>query len=140
MERFSHLNDLHLGGIERDLAAKVFVKPETLAEALRKHGSRPIPPNVLDYVCRMLEGKVRQPPGVKPFPEIEKSQLHMLLRVIYGRNLTWLQKRKEKYGNPVGWTNLEDTPAVIAAQLVAKRYFHGVRSWRAVQNIARSRK
>lgn len=145
-ERFSHLDDLHLGGIERDLKAGKYVEPEALVALLRKHGSRPIPPIVLDYVCRMLEGRVRQPPGIKAFPKIYKNELHMVIRVVYGRNLSWLQARKERYGHLEGWSRIKGadfwkgTPGERAARMAAHRYYRGVNSWRAVQNIAGSRK
>jgi len=140
MTDFSHLNNLHMGGIERDLKAGKYVEPEVLAAALRKHGSQPIPPEVLDYLCRFLEGSVPIPKGRKPWPKFDRQRFETLVAGLYRRYLERLTDRKRLYGQPAGWTKLDGTPAEVAARIVAKRFMYGAESWRRVQNIASSRK
>ena len=98
-QRFAHLNELHLGGIERSIAKGEYVSGEDLAAALRKHGSRPISPSVLDYLCRFLEGKVAKPKGRPSLPELDKRRRRMILGHFYKRYFTWLQGRKAQYGH-----------------------------------------
>lgn len=63
---FSHLNAFHLGGIERKIDAGEYVDGTELGSALREHGQQPIPPKVLEYLCRFLEGQLKKPRGPKP--------------------------------------------------------------------------
>lgn len=140
MADFSHLNAFHLGGVERDINAGKYVEPGELAEALRKHGELPISPEVMDYLCRFLEGRVQKPKGRKPWPDVEKRRFHMVCRGLYRIYLDHLTERKRQYGHPAGWTNLDGTPAEIAARIVAKRFLYGAESWRRIQNIASSHK
>lgn len=138
--RFAYLDELHLGGIERQLAAGEYVDGSELAAALRRHELRPIPPKVLDYVCRLLEGKVPKPNGRKPLPRVEVDRGDMIIRGLYRIYLSRLKERTQLYGRPAGWTKLDGTAAEIAARIVAKRFLYGPESWRTVQNIASSRK
>jgi hypothetical protein len=138
--KFAYLDDLHLGGIERQLAAGEHVEAAELVFALRKHGQRPIPPVVLDYICRMLEGRVRKPKGRRAQPELVRRRLRMLIGGIYRDYLARLEERRHKFGAPAGWTRLEYSPGELAARIVAKNYLGRPESWRTVQNIASSRK
>lgn len=140
IERFAYLDELHLGGIERSIAAGEYVDGAELAAALRKHEARPIPPAVLDYLCRFLEGNVDKPKGRKPWPEVERHRINMIIGGLYHRYIDYLTDRKRCYGHPAGWTSIEATPAEMAARLVARRFHYGERSWRTIQNIASSRK
>lgn len=137
--RFAHLDALHLGGIERRIAAGEYVDGVELAEAFRKHGSRPIPAAVLDYLCRYLEGAIDKPKGRKPWPEVERQRHDTIVSGLYHRYLEHLTDRKRRYGAPAGWTGIDYTPAELAARLVARRFHYGEKSWRTVQNIASSR-
>jgi hypothetical protein len=139
-ERFAYLDKLHLGGIERRIAAGEYVDGAELAEALRKHGSRPIPSAVLDYLCRCLEGAINKPRGQKPWLKVDHQRYDMIVSGLYRRYLVHLTDRKRRYGAPAGWTKIEYTPAELAARLVARRFRQSELSWRAVQNIASSRK
>lgn len=139
-ERFAYLDELHLGGIERRIVAGEYVDAAELAEALRKHGSRPIPSAVLDYLCRCLEGAIDKPRGRKTWLEVDRQRYDMILSGLYRRYLVHLTDRKRRYGAPAGWTKIEYTPAELAARLVARRYWHSELSWHAIQNIASSRK
>ena len=145
-QRFAHLNGLHLGGIERSIAKGDYVSAEDLAATLRKHGSRPIPPSVLDYLCRLLEGKVAKPKGRDALPELDKRRRRWKLRNFYQRNLTWLQGRKARYGHLDGWPAIREADFwkgplnEIATRMVARRVGYGAESWRRVQNDISSRK
>lgn len=137
---FSWLDAFHLGGIERSIAAGEYVDGAELAAALRRHGSRPIPPDVLDYLYRFLEGRVDKPRGRKAWPEAEIRNFHTVIRGLYRKHLERLTERKRRHGRPAGWTNLEGTPAEISARIVARRFLYGAESWRTVQNTASSYK
>lgn len=138
--KFAYLDELHLVGIEKEIAADKYVSAADLSSALRKHGSRPIPSAVLDYLCDLLEGKVRKPKGRPGRPAFEIRRWHMVIRGLYKLRQRWLNERKRRYGHPAGWTNLDMAAAEIAARLVAKYYLSGPESWRRVQNIASSHK
>lgn len=138
--RFAYLDELHLGGIERSIAAGEYVDGIELAAALRKHGSRPIPSAVLDYLCQYLEDAINKPKGRKPWPKADRHRLDMIVSGLYHRYLDHLTDRKRRYGHPAGWTGFDFTPAEIAARLVARRFHYGEESWRTIQNIASARK
>jgi len=144
--RFAHLDELHLGGIERRIAAGEYVDGVELAEALRKHGSRPIPAAVLDYLCRYLEGDIAKPRGRKPVPTVEQRRQQMLVRYSYRRYLAWLKGRKMRYGHLDGWPRIraaswwQGPPHERAARMAAHRWSYGDDSWRSVHNLLSSRK
>ena len=121
-ERFSYLDELHLGGIEQRILAGEYVDGNDLAETLRKNGSRPIGNTVLDYICRYLEGAIEKPKGRKPQPALERQRLNMIISGVYQNYFDHLSDRAGRYGHPAGWTNLEYTPAELAARLVARRF------------------
>jgi len=137
---FAHLDALHLDGIERRVVAGEYVDPEELAKALRRHGSRPIPPDVLEYVCRFLEGRVSKPRGRQAVPPFERRRWRMIMRSFYERYLRWLQGRKARYGHLEGWSAIREAswwlgpPHERAARMVARRLGHGAESWRSVLN------
>lgn len=133
---FSHLDEFHLGGIERQLAAGAYVELEELEKALRKHGERPIPPIVADYHRRLLAGEVRRPRGRKPPPVPLRRTRAMLVHGSYQSRLRYLEACWAHYGRPKSWTKGDPTPAEISARLVAKRFLSGEKSWRTVQNIS----
>ncbi len=145
-QMFAHLDELHLKGIERRVAEGEYVSAEELVAALRKHGSRPLPPAVLEYLCRLLEGKVAKPKGRKALPSVEKRHRRMIVRHFYLRNLAWLQDRKARYGHLDGWPSIRQAkwwqgpPNERAARMVAERISYGAESWRDIQNEASSQK
>jgi hypothetical protein len=144
--RFAYLDEMHLGGIERRVAAGEYVDAAELAEALRKHGSRPIPSAVLDYLCRCLEGKIGKPRGRTPKPIAEQNRRQMLIRYSYRRYYAWLKERKKRYGRLDGWPLIraaswwQGPPHERAARMAAHRWFHGDDSWRSVNNRVSSQK
>jgi hypothetical protein len=138
--KYAHLNELELGGIERQLAAGKYVDAAELVSALRELGQRPIPPIILDYICKMLEGAVRTPRGRKAQPVVIRQWRRMTIAGVYREYLRRLEDRKRKFGAPAGWTRLDYPPGELAARIVAKNYLGRPASWRTVQNIASSRK
>ena len=144
--RFAHLNELHLGDIERRIAKGEYVSAEDLAAALRKHGSRPISPCVLDYLCRFLEGKVIAPKGRKALPKFQRLRNRLILLGMYRPYLSWLRRRKRRDQHLEGWPIIREAdfwkgpPNEIAARMVARRVGYGAESWRRVQNLISSRK
>ena len=144
--KFAYLDELHLVDIEDRIAQGDYVSAEDLAVALRKHGMQPIPPSVLDYLCRLLEGRVAKPKGRKALPEVEERLQLMLVRYYYRRTLTWLQARTARYGDLDGWRGIrgaswwQGPPHERAARMVAQRLSYGAESWRTIQKQASSRK
>lgn len=123
-----------------------YVDGKRLANALRNRDGQPIPQDVLDYLCRFLEGKIETPKGRKPVPAYYKAQLAMIRRGFYERNLQWLQARKKRYGHLNGWGCLQGADYwqgpthEIAARMVAKRFFYGATTWRSILNQISSQK
>ena len=144
--KFAYLDELHLADIEDRIAQGDYVSAEDLAAALRKHGMRPIPPSVLKYLCRHLEGQVAKPKGRKALPEVVKLRRLMFVRYYYRRTLTWLQARKARYGDLDGWRGIrgaswwQGPPHQRAARMVAQRLGFGAESWKTIQKQASSRK
>lgn len=144
--RFAYLDELHLVGIERCLAREEYVSAEDLAAALRKHGSRPIPLSVLEYLCRLLQGEVAKPKGRKELPELEKRRYRMIIRHAYKSHLSWLHGREARYGHLEGWPAIRQAswwqgpPHERAARMVAERFGYGAESWRSILNQASSQK
>lgn len=144
--RFSYLDELHLGGIERRIAAGEYVDGAELSDALRRHGQQPIPPEVLDYLCRYLKDEVDRPSGRPTMPEVERRRQEMFVRWAYRRNLAWLQKRKKHYGDLKGWLRIQGSdfwkgpPSEKAARMAARRFWYAADSWRTVVNLSSSRK
>ncbi len=114
-QMFAYLDELHLVDIEHRIAKGEYVSAEELVAALRKHGSRPIPPSVLEYLCRLLEGKVAKPKSRKALPVVEKRRQRMIMRYFYQRNLTWLRNRKARHGHLDG-RKLGEEEQVVAVQ------------------------
>jgi hypothetical protein len=142
-DRFSYLNEFHLGGVQRRISAGDYIECAVLAVALRNHGPRPLPPDVLNYLCQTLEGAIPKPKGRKGrtnAPEADELRYKTVIRGLYKHYLDQLSERAHRYGKPAGWTKLDGTAGEIAARVVAKRYWYGEGSWRTVQNIASSRK
>ncbi len=128
-----------MGSLEGRIVAGEYIDSAELASLLRQHGSRPITESVLEYVCGHLEGTVERPKGRKPQPALERQRLNMIISGVYQNYFDHLSDRAGRYGHPAGWTNLDYTPAELAARLVARRFHYGEQSWRTVQNIASTR-
>ena len=137
---------LHMDRVHLMLERGEYVDGELLAEALRDHGDQPVPPDVLNYLCRFLEGKAKKPRGRKPIPEFHVRWKQMKMKAHYERYLEWLQARKKRLGHLNGWPRIREAdfwqgpPNEIAARMVARRYLDGTESWRDVQNKISSRK
>lgn len=143
--QFSNCIKINLLGLGFDWKGGEYIEPDILASALRDHGSLPLPPEILEYVCQRLQGKISKPRGRKAFPEFEKRRRRMLVRGLYRRYLAWLQARKVRYGHIDGWPSSgkpnfwQGTPGECAARMVACRLLYGIESWHTVQNMACSR-
>ena len=131
---------LHMDRVQLMLERGEYVDGKLLAEGLRDHGNQPIPPDVLKYLCRFLEGKEKKRRGRKPTPEAFDRQMQMIMQWFYTRNLKWLLARKKHFGHLNGWPSIREAdfwqgpPNEIAARMVARRFSYGAESWRGVQN------
>ena len=88
---------------------------ELLSNALRDNGDEPIPPDVLDYLCQLLEGKVKKPRGRKPVPVPFARHRQMIMRYYYERAHRWLVNRKKRYGHLNGWPAIHDADFLARA-------------------------
>lgn len=143
---FAHLRKLDMRKVEFFLDRGDYVDGADLAAALREQSGKPVPPKVLDYLCRYLEGKVAKPKGRKAIPKTERLRRQMLLSHYYRRYLAWLKKRRQRYGQLKGWPLIRRAswwrgpPSQRAARMAARCCLHGAESWRAVHNFISSRK
>ena len=66
---FSHIRVKKMRMVKHFLDRGDYVEGADLAAALREQDGKPVPPQVLDYLCRYLEGNVTKPRGRKAIPE-----------------------------------------------------------------------
>ena len=143
---FAHLRVFEMKWVQHSLERGKYVDGDRLAAALREQAGKPIPPAVLDYLCRFLEGKVSKPKGRKSVPLSEQHRTQMLVRYSYNRYLEWIKARKKRYGNLEGWSFIKEAnwwqgpPHERAARMAARRWLHGAESWRSVHNLLSSSK
>jgi len=120
---------------------RAYIPPEQIARALRKNPGVPLPPEIHDYLCDFLEGKISAPAGRpsdidKPLAQIKKT----LIPPTYARYLAWLTRRKRSMGLK-GWKMIQEAdwwrgpPSERAARMTC-RSLKLAMSWRRVQNIA----
>lgn len=145
-DMFAHLREFAMNKVEVFLDRGRYVDGPDLAAALREQAGKPIPPKVLDHLCRYLEGKVTKPKGRKAIPGAEAHRRLMFTRYYYQRQLAWLQARKKRYGGLNGWPSIQQAdwwqgpPNECAARMTAHRWLYGAESWRSVHNLISSRK
>ncbi len=119
---------------------RAYIPPEQIARALRENPGIPLPPEIHDYLCDFLEGKVLAPAGrradiEKPLAQIRKT----LIPLTYARYLAWLRRRKRSMGLE-GWKQIrgadwwQGPPNERAARMTCRR-LRPVIDWRTVQNI-----
>ncbi len=128
---------------------RAYIPPEQIARALRKNPGVPLPPEIHDYLCDFLEGKIPAPAGrpldiEKPLAQIKKA----LIPPTYARYLAWLKKRKRPKGlkrgerskELKGWKTIREAdwwrgpPSERAARMTCRHLGLAV-DWRRVQNI-----
>ena len=117
-----------------------YVEASLLVNALRRNAEEPVPPDILDYVCEALEGKVKAPGGRPRKVEARHVIARFWLVMDYQRYYAWLHARKTTHGLR-GWQKIRDAdwwqgpPSERAARMAARRYFEPI-DWRHVVNIA----
>ncbi len=120
---------------------RAYIPPEQIARALRENPGIPLPPEIHDYLCDFLEGKVLAPAGrradiEKPLAQIRKT----LIPPTYARYLAWLRRRKRSM-ELEGWKQIREAdwwygpPNERAARMTCRRLRLAM-EWRTVQNIA----
>ncbi len=130
--------------IERRLKSsskrRTYIPPEQIAGALRENPGVPLPPEIHDYLCDFLEGKILAPAGRRPDIEKPLSQIrNTLILWTYRRYLTWLRRRKRSM-ELKGWKQIREAdwwkgpPTERAARMTCRRLRLAM-VWRTVQNI-----
>jgi hypothetical protein len=131
--------------IERQLKSsskrRAYVPPEQIARALRANAGIPLPPMIHDYLCNLLEGKIKAPAGRPSDTKAAaiKQIRKLLIPSTYERYLAWLRKRKRSKGltdwaaiQRVDWW--QGSPHERAARMTARALRYPV-DWRTVLNI-----
>jgi hypothetical protein len=86
---FSNLDQYAMLGFVELLKQTKQVDNRQLAKYLRKFAGQPIPKEVIEYTCQVLEGEVKPLRGRRP-----RLEFFTKLRSFrYSKNLEWLQKR-----------------------------------------------
>ena len=119
---------------------RAFIPPEQIARALRENPGVPLPPELHDYLCDFLEGKILAPAGRPADSEIPLSQIKKtLMPPTYARYLAWLQRRNRSMGLK-GWKQIREAdwwkgpPNERAARMTRRRLGLAM-DWHRVQNI-----
>ena len=119
---------------------RAYIPPEQIARALRENPGIPLPPEIHDYLCDFLEGKILVPAGRPADSENPLSQIKKtLIPLKYARYLAWLKQRKQSMGLK-GWKQIQNAdwwqgpPSERAARMTQFRLVLAI-SWRRVQNI-----
>ena len=130
--------------IERQLKSspkhRAYIPPEQIARALRANAGAPLSPIILDYLCNLLEGKIRAPAGRPadtgtPINQLKKA----VIPLTYKRYLAWLRKRKRSKGL-TDWAAIprvdwwQGPPHERAARMTVRSLRYPV-DWRRIQNI-----
>ncbi len=119
---------------------RAYIPPEQIARALRENPGIPLPPEIHDYLCNFLEGKILAPAGrpadfENPLTQIQKH----LIPPIYARSFAWLRRRKRSMGLE-GWKLIREAdwwqgpPNERAARMTRRRLKLGI-DWLRVKNI-----
>ncbi len=119
---------------------RAYIPPEQIARALRENPGIPLPPEIHDYLCDFLEGKIPAPAGRPADIEIPlKLFKNILIPPTYDQYLVWIIRRKRSMGLE-GWKLIREAkwwqgpPNERAARMTCRR-FRLVIDWHAVQNI-----
>lgn len=131
--------------IERRLKSsskrRAYIPPEQIARALRENPGVPLPPEIHDYLCDFLEGKILAPGGRPADSENPLSQImKTLIPPTYARYLAWLRRRNRSM-ELEGWKQIREAdwwhgpPNERAARMTCRRLRLAM-EWRTVQNIA----
>ncbi len=130
--------------IERRLKSsskrRPYILPKQIERALRENPGVPLPPEIHDYLCDFLEGKIRATGGrpadfENPLSQIKKT----LIPPTYTRYLAWLRRRRRSMGLD-GWKQIREAvwwqgpPNERAARMTRRRLALAM-DWRRVQNI-----
>ncbi len=130
--------------IERRLKSsskrRAYIPPEQIARALRENPGVPLPPEIHNYLCDFLEGKILAPAGRRADSENPQSQINkILIPLFYARYLAWLKRRRRSMGLE-GWKPIRDAdwwqgpPNEQAARMTRHRLLLAI-DWRRFQNI-----
>ena len=119
---------------------RAYIPPKQIARALRENPGVPLPPDIHDYLCDFLEGKIPAPAGrpadfENPLTQIKKH----LIPPTYARYLAWLKRRKRSM-ELKGWKTIRNAdwwrgpPSERAARMTCRGLGLAM-DWRRVQNI-----
>ncbi len=119
---------------------RAYIPPEQIARALRENPGIPLPPEIHEYLCNILEGKIQGPRGRPADSENSLSQIRKtFIPPTYARYLAWLKQRKRSMGLN-GWKQIQNAdwwkgpPSERAARMTQVRLGRTI-SWRRIHNI-----
>ena len=122
-----------------------YITPEQLARAIRANPGAALSPEIHNYLCDFLEGKIKKPSGRPPNSEsASKTIVKIIIPVIYDHYYIWLKKRNRSIGlnggslfkNADWW---QGPPSERAARITSRALNHSI-DWRSVLNtISRSK-
>ena len=116
---------------------RAYIPPKQLARALRENPGIPLPPEIHEYLCDFLEGKIRATGGRRTVIENLPAQINAaLIPPTYARYFAWLKGRKGLQG----WKTIREAvwwqgpPNERAARMTC-RYLRLSIDWLRVKNI-----
>jgi hypothetical protein len=142
-----------MGALQFRLQRGLPVEVTHLAEAIRRHGGKQLPPEVAEHVAERLLGRIKKPRGRKS-GGLRLLFRNALIETLYPRYLAWLQRHQERHGGFPEWRCVQRQPwwtgpaheraARMTVFRVCGRHPSGYGlpgvDWREVQNIVSSGK
>ena len=132
--------------LKSDKSWEAYTTPEQLARALRANSNVPLPPEIHNYLCDILEGKIKKPNGRPPdsqnlWASIKKD----IAPVVYDRYFIWLNKRIKSVGLN-GWSAIKNAhwwqgpPSQRAARMTCRALSLSI-DWKSLLNtISKSKR
>ncbi len=119
-----------------------WIEPSEISAVLRQNVGTPYPAEIIDLICRRLEGIDPVPRGRPPRPTFSDEIRRTLGNRFYNRYYNWLKKRK-RTSQLVGWSCIRDAdwwqgpPSERAARMVRQRLFKDLTSWEHVRRLCK---
>ena len=123
----------------------LWIETNDIVTAISALAREPIPPNLLDYIRRRLDGTVRKRQGRgRAATRRQEQGRNLAICVFFYRYEAWLTARARRHGLK-GWAALagadwwQGPPSERAARMVQRRIQQHNLSWRTIRNIAKDK-